>query len=63
VKCCLFFLLGTLQIATLLVAFERPAQAYVDPGSGFVFLQIAGSVFADAVYYMRHRMPIVFAGR
>jgi hypothetical protein len=49
-------LLGTLQIATLLVAFERPAQAYVDPGSGFVFLQIAGSMFAGAVYYMRHRL-------
>ena len=38
------FLLGALQIIALLVAFERPAQAYVDPGSGFVFLQIAGSM-------------------
>jgi hypothetical protein len=25
-----------------LAAFERPARAYVDPGSGFVFLRIAG---------------------
>jgi hypothetical protein len=49
-------LLGALQIAALLVAFERPARAYVDPGSGFVFLQIAGSMFAGAVYYMRHRL-------
>ena len=52
----LFYLLGALQIVALLVAFERPAQAYVDPGSGFVLLQVAGSMFAGAVYYMRHRL-------
>jgi len=51
-----FLLLGAVQIAALLVAFERPARAYVDPGSGFVFLQIAGSMFAGAVYYMRDRL-------
>jgi len=51
-----FYLLGVLQIAALLVAFERPAQAYVDPGSGFVFLQIAGSMCAGAIYYLRHRV-------
>ncbi len=49
-------LLGVLQIAVLLVAFERPARAYVDPGSGFVFLQIAGSMLAGAIYYLRHRL-------
>jgi hypothetical protein len=52
----LSFWLGVLQIAALLVAFERPARAYVDPGSGFVFLQVAGSMFAGAAYYMRHRL-------
>jgi hypothetical protein len=45
-----------MQIAALLVAFERPAQAYVDPGSGFVFLQVAGSMCAGAIYYLRHRV-------
>ena len=49
-------LLTALQIATLLVAFERPARAYVDPGSGFVFLQVVGSMFAGAMYYLRHRI-------
>ncbi len=49
-------LLSALQIAALLVAFERPAQAYVDPGSGFVFLQVAGSMCAGAIYYLRHRV-------
>jgi hypothetical protein len=55
-----FVLLGALQIAALLVAFERPAQAYVDPGSGFVFLQVAGSMCAGAVYYLRHRLKRMF---
>jgi hypothetical protein len=55
----LVLLLGALQIAVLLVAFERPAQAYVDPGSGFVFLQVAGSMCAGAIYYLRHRLKRV----
>jgi hypothetical protein len=55
------FLLGVLQIASLLVAFERPAQAYVDPGSGFVFLQVAGSMCAGAIYYLRHRVKRIFS--
>jgi hypothetical protein len=54
-RCCLLAL-GVMQIAALLVAFERPAQAYVDPGSGFVFLQVAGSMCAGAIYYLRHRV-------
>ncbi|HET6219605.1 MAG TPA: hypothetical protein VFE27_21450 [Acidobacteriaceae bacterium] len=49
-------LLSALEIVALLVAFERPAQAYVDPGSGFVFLQVAASMFAGAIYYLRHRV-------
>ncbi len=55
-----FLLLGALQIAALLVAFERPAQAYVDPCSGFVFLQVAGSMAAGALYYMRRRLKRMF---
>jgi hypothetical protein len=50
------FVLGVMQITALLVAIERPAQAYVDPGSGFVFLQVAGSMCAGAIYYLRHRV-------
>lgn len=56
-----FLLLGALQIAALLAAFERPAQAYVDPGSGFVFLQIAGSMVAGAIFYLRHRVKRLFS--
>jgi hypothetical protein len=58
-RSCLF-LLGAVQVVVLLVAFERPAQAYVDPGSGFVFLQVAGSMCAGAIYYLRHRVKRMF---
>jgi hypothetical protein len=58
-RSCLF-LLSAMQFAALLVAFERPAQAYVDPGSGFVFLQVAGSMFAGTIYYLRHRLKRIF---
>jgi hypothetical protein len=53
-------LLTALQIAALMVAFERPARAYVDPGSGFVFLQVAGSMCAGAIFYLRHRVKRLF---
>ena len=53
-------LLSVLQIAAVMVAFERPAQAYVDPGSGFVFLQVAGSMCAGAIFYLRHRVKRLF---
>jgi hypothetical protein len=49
-------LLGAVQIFSLLLSFERPAYAYIDPGSGFVLLQAAGSTLAGAVYYFRHRL-------
>jgi hypothetical protein len=58
-RCCLF-MLSALQIAALLCAWEQPARAYIDPGSGFVFLQIAGSMVAGAVYYLRHRVRRIF---
>lgn len=59
-RSCLF-LLGVLQVLSLLIASERPAQAYVDPGSGFVFLQVAGSMVAGAVYYLRHWIKRIFS--
>ena len=53
-------LLMALQMVALMVAFERPAHAYVDPGSGFVFLQVAGSMCAGALFYLRHRVKRLF---
>ena len=48
--------LGAFQLFALFLAAERPALTYVDPGSGFVFLQVAGSMIAGSVYYLRHRI-------
>ena len=55
-------ILWALQIAAVLCAFEQPAHAYVDPGSGYVFLQVIGSMCAGAVFYLRHRLRRLFTG-
>jgi hypothetical protein len=55
------FLLAAFEIASFLLAVERPARAYVDPGSGFVFLQVVGSMCAGALYYLRHRLKRVLS--
>jgi threonine/homoserine/homoserine lactone efflux protein len=47
--------LAVLQFLAVICAFERQAHAYVDPGSGYVFLQILGSMFAGAIFYFRQR--------
>jgi hypothetical protein len=47
-------------ILALAVSFERPAWAYVDPGSGFVFLQVIGSMAAGALFYLRHKIKGLF---
>jgi len=51
-----YILLGILQIAAMLCAFEKPAQAYVDPGSGYLLLQVLGSMLAGAAFFVRHRL-------
>jgi hypothetical protein len=44
----------------LLLATERRALAYVDPGSGLLALQSAASVMAAAGYFMRRRILALF---
>ncbi len=57
----MWLVLGVLQIAAVVCAFERPAHAYVDPGSGYMLLQVIGSLFAGAIFYLRHRLRRLFA--
>lgn len=52
--------LACLEIVVLSLSFEKPAHAYVDPGSGFVFLQVAGSMIAGALFYLRSRIKRLF---
>ncbi len=50
VLCCLCFVLAT----------ERRAYAYVDPGSGLLALQSFAAAVAAAAYYMRRRIGALF---
>ncbi|HWY70776.1 MAG TPA: hypothetical protein VNX88_19060 [Terriglobales bacterium] len=56
----LYVVVGILQIAAILCAFEKPAYAYVDPGSGYLLLQIVGSMLAGAAFLVRHRLKRMF---
>ena len=53
-------LLAIFQILALLVASEKPAQAYVDPGSGLLVFQVLGSMVAGALYFLRYRIRKLF---
>ena len=44
----------------LVVATERRAYAYVDPGSGFLVLQSMASVMAAAGFFLRRRIMALF---
>lgn len=43
-------------VLCLLAAAERPAHAYVDPGSGLLFIQAAGSTLAGIGFLLRRRL-------
>jgi hypothetical protein len=53
-------LLCGLQFFVLMIAFERPALAYVDPGSGLLVFQIAGSMMAGALFVLRSKLRRLF---
>jgi hypothetical protein len=43
-----------------LCVIERPAYAYVDPGSGLFFLQVIGSTVLGFTYLVRKRVGQIF---
>jgi hypothetical protein len=47
----------------LLVATDRRAWGYVDPGSGLIALQTIASVGAAYVYFIRRRIRTFFASK
>jgi hypothetical protein len=54
----------TLLIAfLLLVATDRRAWGYVDPGSGLIALQTIASVGAAYAYFIRRRIRTFFASK
>jgi hypothetical protein len=56
-------LLAAAQVAALAIAFQRPAYAYADPGSGLLFLQVAGSMLAGALFIVRSKLRGFFRPR
>lgn len=47
---------GLLQVVVFLIAAAKPANAYVDPGSGLLFLQVGGSMLAGAMFVLRSKL-------
>lgn len=47
-------------VLLVLVATAQPLHAYVDPGSGLLFIQAAGSTLAGMAYLLRARIRGLF---
>jgi hypothetical protein len=53
---CVYAILTVSQFIFLLVAFEKPAYGYVDPGSGLLMVQVLSSALGGMVFFLRKRM-------
>lgn len=56
----LLVVLAVAQFITLAIAFQKPAYAYADPGSGLLLLQIAGSMAAGTLFIVRSKLRKLF---
>jgi hypothetical protein len=59
-KRCGWYAFGLLQIIVFVTAAVKPANAYVDPGSGLLFLQVGGSMLAGAMFVLRSKIRKLF---
>jgi hypothetical protein len=57
------FVLTVFCLGCLLLAFQGTAQAYADPGSGLLALQIIGSTLAGIGFYFRQKIGKFFIHR
>lgn len=55
-----YFAVCGVWIFFVLVATAQPLHAYVDPGSGLLFIQAAGSTLAGVAYLLRRRVREYF---
>lgn len=51
---------GLFQVIVILIAAVKPANAYVDPGTGILFLQVGGSMLAGALFALRAKIRKLF---
>ncbi len=62
-KCLISVSLAVIMTFCLIVATDRRAWGYVDPGSGLIALQTIASVGAAYAYYIRRRIRTFFSRR
>jgi hypothetical protein len=55
-----WYAFGLVQVLVFLAAAVKPANAYVDPGSGLLFLQVGGSMLAGAMFVLRAKIRKLF---
>ena len=51
---------AVLQVFLVLIAMAKPLYAYADPGTGMLMLQVASSMAAGAVYFLRSKIRRLF---
>lgn len=56
----MYFAITVGLFLSLGLALERPAYAYVDPGSGLLVYQSLGAAFTGTLYYFRRRLKALF---
>jgi hypothetical protein len=56
----LYSIFLVLLLVLALSATTRPAYAYVDPGSGLLFVQMLGSTLAGMMFLLRKRVRQLF---
>jgi hypothetical protein len=49
-----------IELSILMISFEQRAYAYVDPGSGLLVFQIAGSMIAGVYFMFRRKLRQLF---
>lgn len=56
----IFPLFCAAELFVLMIALERPAHAYVDPGSGLLMFQVGGSMLAGLLFTLRGKLRRLF---
>jgi hypothetical protein len=55
-----YFFVTVAMLCCLCLSLERRAYAYVDPGSGLLMLQAAGTVLTGVLFTLRRRIKALF---
>lgn len=56
------FVLGCIAVFCLMIATERKALAYIDPGSGLLAIQSAAAAVGSVAYFCRRKIRALFGG-